>query len=138
MEKLVYKEEMEMKKLIILLALLFLPSLAWGQLRADVNEKEISYPAEVSTVESKIGYVYEALDKLRLAFNAKGAEYRAGTITQKQYTDWKETVYYPRERALLSDMNNIKASMQSARVYNVNLETTFKDKANAEEVITIK
>lgn len=48
----------------------------------------VTYPVDAVTPNDKIEYGYAAQEALRLEHNAKGADFKNGIITQKEWADY--------------------------------------------------
>jgi len=72
------------------------------------DELKIKYPLSgYTTLESKYGFAIACREKLRLEHNARGAKYKAGTMTREEWSSYLVNEFNPKMAKISEDEPNL-------------------------------
>ena len=93
-----------------------------------VKELVVDFPLTVTTSEDKTAFLYKAQEELRLLHNQMGDDFRNGIITEKQWQDFLQTVFNPKQEAISIEIIKARDFFKKDTKYTVDLENDFKEK----------
>ncbi len=68
----------------------------------------MNIPIIIITDQDKVKFLYRAIELLRLEHNEKGKVFREGKMTEKEFRDYQNYDFEPRNQKLFSILNPIK------------------------------
>jgi len=86
----------------------------------------LKYPATALSYTQKFLFAQIAYERLRQLHNAKGADFRAGKITKKEWEEWINEYFEPRHNAIIEAILEGRAKMRQAKTYSFDPDKHFE------------
>ena len=76
------------------------------------------------TSEQKVAYLYRTQEKLRLAHNEKGKDFRDGKISKAEWQEFLENWFNPKSNKISEHLGELKETLKASKTYDagINLE----------------
>jgi len=96
----------------------------------------VVFPPGITTMEDKHRYLFASQETLRQEHNAKGADFREGKITEKEFRDYQRLVFGPKSDALSVAITGLRSTIKAEYTdqdingplfADVDLANTFKE-----------
>lgn len=109
-----------------LLTLILVVGFCLVSTNAYAEQLKLKIPDDLSKGEDKIAYCYQAGEKLRVLYNEYGRKYTNGAITKKEWEEWKNDFYTPRDYAIADRILECRNLIKAESTFEIDLEEVFE------------
>ena len=89
--------------------------------------KKVKYPTTIKKDSTKLEFLYNAQEALKVQHNAKGLDFTNGIISKQEWEDYRKNDFKVKDEHIGNGIMEMRENMLKSNKHSINLSTLIED-----------